>query len=112
MKKSFNTTESDLPNQATELEEPPVLVPPKDPLESSGFERNKTKSISIDTRTKEAMLITSNQVELIATPQIAYKITRVVNHFIKHIIQHHSDDASSVNTESIWYKNGNQCILS
>ena len=103
MKKSIKPTDSNQPKQATAPAEPPVPAPPRDPPDSSEIDRKKKKSISIDTTTREAILITSNQVEMIATPQITYKIIRIINHFIKQIIQHHSDD-DLVNTDTIWYK--------
>ena len=86
MQKSVNTEPKDQTTSPKEPEAPPLIVPPKDPPETEEYQRNKMKSISIDTSTKEAMLITAQRVEMIATPQIAYKIIRVVNHFIKHII--------------------------
>ena len=103
MKKSIKTVALDQPTQPKEPQEPPLIEQPKDPPESTEFERNRTKAISIDTSTKEAMLITSNKVEMTATPQLAYKIIRVVNHFIKHIIEHHNDDMS-VSSDTIWFK--------
>ena len=103
MQKSVNTEPKDQTTSPKEPEAPPLIVPPKDPPETEEYQRNKMKSISIDTSTKEAMLITAQRVEMIATPQIAYKIIRVVNHFIKHIIENYNDEMS-VASDTIWYK--------
>ena len=106
--KSSKEEESTQPTQAKEPQEPPLLRPPKDPPENLGDERNQKKSISIDTSARDAMLITSRKVEMITTPKIAYKIIRIANHFIKHILEHYNDD-EYVNEDSIWYKKMETC---
>ena len=69
--KSSKEEESTPSTQAKEPQEPPMPRLPKDPPENLKDERNKKKSISIDTTARDAMLITSRKVEMIVTPQIA-----------------------------------------
>ena len=52
--------------------------------------------------TNSTMIISNHKVEMIATPKLLYKLVRVVNHFVDHIIRHYEDD-ESVNVNEYWY---------
>ena len=49
------------------------------------------------------MVISNTKVEMTVTPALLYKVIRVLNHFIEHIIKDHGNEGEDVTTESIWY---------
>ena len=103
MKTTSKQEESTKQTPVKAAQEPPLPPPPRDPPDTTDDKQMKKKSISIDTSAKDAMLITSRKIEMIATPTLAYKIIRIVNHYIKHIIEHYSDD-DDINEKAVWYK--------
>ena len=50
------------------------------------------------------MLISNSKVEMIATPGMLYKLIRIVNHFIDHIIKHYPSDEDDIRTQALWFK--------
>ena len=49
------------------------------------------------------MVISNDRVEMIATPEMIYKVTRVVNHFIEHNIKYFASDEDDITPTSEWY---------
>lgn len=82
-------------------------APPGDPPDIQEIEQQQKKPLKMITHDsnieKEKMVITPTKVEMIATPEVLYKIVRVVNHFIHHIIDNHSDEAEDITKQSLWF---------
>ena len=78
--------------------------PPRDPPDIAAA-TPKLKSANYQKKaldTSSTMIISNHKVEMIATPMLLYKLVRVVNHFVNHIIAHYEDD-EKVNKDAYWY---------
>ena len=89
----MKTSETASSNPPVTTEDPPLPLPPSDPPDTAVTESKP----AIDKQSRRAldynntMVISNNDVEMIATPELLYKMIRVVNHFVEHIITHYAN---------------------
>ena len=79
-----------------------AALPLPDPPEpdSAKMEIKISKSNESEPNT---MIINKDYVVLHTSPELVYKIVRVLNHFITHIITHHEDTGHDVHKSATWY---------
>ena len=81
------------------------MRPPSDPPDSASIAiATQPQLVDQLQNIRDAMVITPTKVEMIVTPDVIYKIIRVVNHFIKHVIDNHSDVTTHVHASSLWHQ--------
>ena len=93
------------PNPQVKDNNPPLPLPPSDPPDTvvtelkSEFDKQYRK----DLVNNNTMVISNNKVEMIATLELLYKVIRVINHFVEHIINHYENDDYEVSKQALWY---------
>ena len=101
----MKTSETASSNPPVTTEDPPLPLPPSDPLDTAVTESKPAidKQSRRDLDNNNTMVISNNDVEMIATPELLYKMIRVVNHFVEHIITHYINDDYGVSKQALWY---------
>ena len=103
MKKSVDP--QSIPSMKRAIEE--ETQPPREPPDPPQVQQQPIRSANNKTRTfgnATEMKISDSKVEMIATPAMLYKVIRVVNHFIEHIIKHYPSEDDNIGIEETWYK--------
>ena len=89
-------TAEDNPSPPPPSDPPDSAVMAKKPeFQSQGYKKNLVNN--------NTMVITNDEVAMIATPELLYKVIRVVNHFVEHIVTHYEDEDQDVSKQSLWY---------
>ena len=107
-------------NSTTEVKDSnPLGIPPLgDPPDLAQMEPVPVRSNPVATTTKamsvnskqmkslevnSTMVISNHKVEMVATPQLLYKIIQVVNHYVEHLIKHYESNNDDIHTKAPWY---------
>ena len=102
MKKSIPPPSNSPMKHTIERAKLPPSEPPDPPplIHQQPSNNNQTRTYGRDIN---AMVISNDRVEMIATPEMIYKVTRVVNHFIEHNIKYFASDEDDITPTSEWY---------
>ena len=88
------TTPPPVPHASKAKAEPPD--PPDPPAEVKD-------TMSTSTNVKNSMIINMDHVVINTNHNLTYKVIRVINHFIQHVIKHYQDEDRDVSLTSGWY---------